>query len=200
MATILRVRASIAVNAGASTALTTFYWDSTGAALGALATESVARVRAAYAALAAIIGGGSTYTPNLLVDEIDENTGAIVNQVTAAAPAALSFTGVGNFLPLQTQALVQYQTALFIGGRRVRGRTYIPGFTASQSSAGGNLIAGATTALGNFNTALGATIVTATNQRVWHRPSRTTGTGGLSAVVATRTASPSFAVMRSRRR
>lgn len=199
MATILRTRAVIGVNAGAAQALITTYWDSTGAGIAAMATETVARVRAAFNTLSTIIGSNSTYTPNLLVDEIDENTGAIVNQVTAAAPAALAFSAAGSYLPLQTQALVSFQTATFIGGRRLRGRLYIPGLTVASSTAGGAVTPATSALLTSFNTALGTTVVTALNQRVWHRPG-IGGTGGLGVVVSTRTASSSFAVLRSRRR
>jgi hypothetical protein len=123
-----------------------------------------------------------------------------VNQVAAAAPAALSFTGTGNYLPLQTQGVAQYQTATFLGGRRLRGRSYLPGFVATTGTAGGNVAAATITAIGAYNTALGTTIVTATNQRVWHRPPVAGGVGGLSAVVSTRSAGTSFGVMRSRRK
>jgi hypothetical protein len=150
--------------------------------------------------MVALIGVGTVYTPNLIVDEIDEGTGAIVNQVAASAPAAISFTAAGSFLPLQTQGLVQFQTATFINGRRLRGRLYVPGLTTASNSVGGNVAAATITALGAFNTALGTTVVTATNQRVWHRPSPVSGTGGLSAVVSTRSVAASFGVLRSRRR
>lgn len=200
MATILRVRSVVNSASGATSALVTTYWDSTGAGLAALATESVARVRAAFNAMAAAIPSGSTYVPNLLVDEIDENTGAIVNQVTAAAPAAVTFSSASPYAPLQTQSIVQFQSATFIAGRRLRGRLYIPGVAQGAVGTTGQPTPAQQTALANFNTALGATVVTATNQRVWHRPNKVTHVGGLSAVVATRTVAASFGVLRSRRR
>jgi len=199
MATILRTRGTLSINGGASSALVTHYWDSTGAAIGALATESVARVRAGWNAVTSAVGVGCTWTPNLVVDEIDENTGGIVNQVAAAAPAAVTFGATGDFLPLQTQVILQYQSALFINGRRVRGRSYIPGLTETSNAAGGVPSAGTLTTFAAFNTALGTTILTATNQRVWHRPNAL-GVGGLSAVVTTRSVSSSYGVLRSRRR
>lgn len=199
MATILRTRGTLSVNGGAAQALVTHYWDSTGAAIGALATESVARVRAAWVAAGGAIGSACIWTPVTTVDEIDEATGAIVNQVAAATPAAVTFSGAGNYLPLQTQGIVQYSTGLFIAGRRVRGRSYIPGIVTTFSTAGGQPTAALITALSNFGAALGTTILTATNQRVWHRPNAL-GVGGLSAVVTTRNVSASFGVLRSRRR
>jgi len=199
MATFLRSRAVIGVNGGAAPALLTHYWDSAGAAVGLLATEAVARVRAACAALTTVIGSNCIYTPTLLVDEIEETNGNIVNQVLAGAPAALAFTGAGSLMPLQTQLVAQYQTGLFLNGRRVRGRSYIPGIVVGAGTAGGNPAPATLTALGAFNAALGTTIITPMTQRVWHRPN-SAGVGGLSAAVTTRTAGASFGVMRSRRR
>jgi hypothetical protein len=203
VATILRARAVVGLNTGSVACLLTTYWDSTGAGITALATEAIARVRAGFNAAASVIATGTTFTPTLLVDEVDEVTGAIVNQVAAAAPAAVSGALAATNLPLQTMGLLQFQTATFIAGRRLRGRLYIPGLTVNSVGAGSNPTAATITALAAFNTALGATVVTATNQRVWHRPKRVGGgapSGGLSAVVATRSVSPSYAVMRSRRR
>lgn len=200
MSTMLRTRATIGLNTGAIACLVTTYWDSTGAGLAAMATESVARVRAAFAALAPSIATGTTFTPNLIVDEVDENTGAIVNQVAAAAPAATSGGLAATALPAQTMLVAQYLTSSFIGGRRVRGRSYLPGFTINAVVGGGLPSAGALAGVGLWNAALGATVVTAMNQRVWHRPSPLTGTGGLSVVVTARAVNPAFAVLRSRRK
>lgn len=200
MATILRVRATIGQSSGTVPCLLTTYWDSTGAGLAALATESVARVRAAFAAMSPSLATGTSFTPNLLVDEIDENTGSIVNQVAASAPAATAGAAAGSLLPLQTMVVAQYQTATFIAGRRLRGRSYIPGLTTGAIGAGGTVVVAVINAINAWNTALGTTVVTATNQRVWHRPDPVTHVGGLSAVVASRSANTQFAVMRSRRR
>lgn len=199
MATILRTRAVVGLNSGAVQCLLTHYWDSTGAAIGALATESVARVRAGFNAAAGAISNTVIYTPVLVVDEIDEVTGNIVNQVAAAAPAATAGVSASPQLPLQTQGIVQYQTGLFIAGRRLRGRSYIPGMTVGGVTAAGLPTTATLNALAAFNTALGTTILTATNQRVWHRPNAL-GAGGLSAVVTTRSVNSQFGVLRSRRR
>ena len=201
MATILRVRSVVGLNNGAVACLVTTYWDSTGAAIGALSTEAVARVRAAFVAAAGVIANTTTYTPNLVVDEIEETTGAIVNQITAAAPAAAAGLSAGIPLPLQTMLVAQYQTATFIRGRRLRGRSYIPGVTVGSVVAGGLPAAAATNAVAAWNTALGATILTPMNQRVWSRPVKLpVFRAGLSAPVTLRTVNGAFAVLRSRRR
>ena len=201
MATILRVRSVIGLNSGAVACLVTTYWDSTGAAIGALATEAVARVRAAFNAAAGSIGNTVTYSPVLVVDEVEETTGAIVNQITAAAPAATAGLSAGLPLPLQTMMVAQYQTATFIRGRRLRGRSYIPGLTVGAMGAAGLPVAAVVNAVAAWNTALGTTILTPMNQRVWSRPVKLpVFRAGLSAPVTVRSVNGQFAVMRSRRR
>ncbi len=197
MATFLRVRATL-VNPGISgTGLITTYWDSAGGTPSALATEAVARVRAMFNSLASSFATGSVFTPNLTVDEVEETTGALVNQIAAAAPAAISFTGTGTSLPPQTQYLLRFSTATFVGGRRITGRMFLGPCLNAGMTAGGIPTAAQITALNTAAALLGTTITTPMSQRIWHRPKG--GTGGLSAVVIARQASTQYSVLRSRR-
>lgn len=198
MATFLRTRATLQLIGQSTPSLITRYWDSTGAAIGLLATEAVARDRAFFGSLSAVLTAGAIYTPNLVVDEIEETTGALVNQVAAAAPAAIAFTGSGDGIPYAMQALVRLGTNSFIGGRRVQGRQFIPGFLEASST--GNPPQPSTGLLTSIQTAanlLGTTIVTPIGQRVWHRPGG--ATPGLSVPVISRSVSPQWAVLKSRR-
>jgi len=198
MATFLRARATLQLVGQSTPSLVTSYWDSTGAAIGLLATEAVARDLAFWAALAARIVNGAIYTPNLVVDEIEETTGALVNQVAASAPAAISFTGTGDGVPFLTQGLVRFNTNSFIGGRRVQGRRFIPGcLEIDNSGTPPQPVALLTTALGTANNALGTVIATAMGQRVWHRPGPSGP--GLSVPVISRGVSNQWAVLKSRR-
>ena len=198
MATILRSRATLLLNGGAASALMTHYWDSTGATQTALATEALARVRAMLNALGSTITTGSSVTLNPVLDEVDVATGQIVNQVTGALPAAVSFTGAGDYLPLQTQAVMRFATSSFVNGRRLQGRSYVPGLNEGANSPGGNIQAAVLTTLGTAAGLLGTTVVTAMNQRVWHRAGP--GGPGVSDIVTSRSVSPSWATLRSRRK
>lgn len=198
MAVSLRTRYTLQNASGGPISLLTFYWDGTGAADAALVTEAHARVRAAYNALAARLLAGSVFAiPNPNGDFFEETTGQVVSQAAPTAlPAAIAFTNANDALPFQTQALVRYLSGTFINGRRVSGRSYIPGWT-ELDNAGGVLSATAVTALNAFNTALGTTVVTPMSQRVWHRPG---GAGpGLTVPVLSRSASGAWSVLRSRR-
>ena len=196
MATFLRARNTLTIGAAGPQCLLTTYWDSTGAAVGALATEAMARVRAAWAALANAIPSSSTLSFDPLLDEIEESNGNIVGQVAGTLPAAVTFTNANDPLPYQTQALVRLDTGVYIGGRRLKGRIFIPGASEDRNTAGAP-IAAYLTQLNSFATALGTTVVTPMNQRVWHRP--VNGFGGLSQPVISRTVSGQWAVLKSRR-
>lgn len=203
MATFYRTRAVLAVNAGASSSLLTYYWDSTGGTPTAVVTEAHARVRAFWNSFAAQIGSNSTLTINPVADEVEETNGQIVNQQVGTLPAAVVFTSAGEYLPMQTQALLKLGTSIFRDGRRVSGRQFIPGLTEPANTAGGQPLASVMTALGTAAALLGTTVVTPINQRVWSRPRAADAThsarSGLSVVVTSRTTGASWAVLKSRR-
>lgn len=198
MAQILRTRWQFQTSAGGPLALLTYYWDGTGAADTALVTEAHARVRAFWNSLAARVYSGATLIfafPD--GDFIEETTGDIVSQATGSAPAGVTFTGTGDVMPLQTQGLLRLRTGTFIGGRRLVGKQYLPGWTEGQNDILGTPTATWVTGVNTAAALLSTTVVTPLNQRVWHRPG---GVGpGTSAIVSSRTASGQWAVLRSRR-
>lgn len=197
MATFLRTRTTITLNAGASTALLTYYWDSTGAVQTALVTEAMARVRAFWQSLQGNVVSNAAISFNPVADEVEETTGQIVGQVVGTLPAALSFTGTGDYLPLQTQAVMRLTTGTFIRGRRLQGRQFLPGISETLNSAGGNPSPAFVTAINTAGALLGTTVVTPMNQRVWSRPGP--GFTGLTSIVTGRVGSASWGVLRSRR-
>jgi hypothetical protein len=69
------------------------------------------------------------------VQTVDEAT----NEVTAVdsfATADHVGTAAGDILPYTTQGLIQLKTSVFIGGRQLRGRIYVPAPTETLNSAG----------------------------------------------------------------
>lgn len=198
MATIYRTRYQFQDTSGGPIGLLTYYWDSAGATPAALVTEAHARVRAAWAALSTVIASGSTLAFTFpAADEIEETTGQIVAQQVGTLPSAVTFTSTGDLLPRSTQALVRFQTGTFVNGRRLQGHQFIPGWTENSNSGLAALQPSATGALANYNLALGTTVVTAMNQRVWHRPGGVAP--GQSAIVSSRTVSGQWATLKSRR-
>jgi hypothetical protein len=68
---------------------------------------------------------------------IESSTGETVSVGTIAG-SSVTMTGGGDALPQQIQALIRMYTNVFIGGRRLRGRIFIPGqLEANNLTTGG---------------------------------------------------------------
>lgn len=204
MATFFRTKGTLNVAGIGNLCLITHYWDSTGASPAAIVTEALARVRAQFNAMAAVIAGSSVLTLTAAADEIEETDGQIVGQTVGTLPAAVVFTTAGQVMPAQNQGILALSTGTFINGRRLQGRQYIPGFTVGANTANGTLATTTQNAINAGAVLLGTTVVTPINQRVWHRPLLNPLTGavinpGLSAIVTSRAARSTWSVLRSRR-
>lgn len=120
-------------------------------------------------------------------------TGGVVDPTSAAEP-----------LPWASQGLLRLSTNTFLGGRRVRGRVFIPGFTEAAQDAG---IPSATTQTAIAN--MGATLIAPTEPTlvVYSRPRPAdpdadppvAARDGFASVVEGTTAWNKWAVLRSRR-
>jgi hypothetical protein len=125
------------------------------------------------------------------VPNIDPATG----QITAmfSAPTALvDFSNASEVLPFTSQALIRWRTGDFVGGRELRGRTFIPGTVETDSIDG----------------TLNGTYVSALNLAASNLLSAATGAGGLviwsptngvASLVTSASTWEQFAVLRSRR-
>lgn len=69
------------------------------------------------------------------VSVIDEATGLTVG-VESTADLVVTFTGVTERLPPANQILVRWQTGLFPSGRQVMGKTFVPGVSEANATAG----------------------------------------------------------------
>lgn len=67
-----------------------------------------------------------------LVSETGEVTG-----VESTDPFTSNGSATGDALPLTTQGLIRWRTGIFVGGREIRGRTFIPGPVESLNDANG---------------------------------------------------------------
>lgn len=123
---------------------------------------------------------------------VDDSTGAIVG-VESGTGAAVAGTETASALPPANQALIHWLTGSFIGGRQIRGRTFIPGLCTDQTGSTGQLVAGART---DYSDAAGALITNSSSPGPLRVFSRRNGT---SAVVQTATVPIVVSVMRSRR-
>jgi len=69
------------------------------------------------------------------VEEVDPTSGNITD-VFPGATVVKVFQNSGEVLPQSLQALVRVRTGIYVGGREVRGRIFIPGLSEAQSATG----------------------------------------------------------------
>lgn len=122
------------------------------------------------------------------VEVIDSETGQLVNAI-ATDPWDVQGTASGSLASRATQGLIQWRTAQFVNGRRLRGRTFIPGVLSADGASG---IPG-----GTYITALQAGIAVLEGQGfvIYSTAHRTFGI----VPVGASSAWEQFAVLRSRR-
>lgn len=111
----------------------------------------------------------------------------------ATARNGVGTVSTGQVVPDATQILVQWLTNVVVNGRVVRGRTYIPG-TSTANVTAGNL---APTVRSSFQTDANAFVAACPSFRVWHRP--TNKVGGVAVGVSAATCWGEFAIQRRRR-
>lgn len=85
-----------------------------------------------WANLSGVISSEVSWTVEGEVAAISPGTGEIEN-VFNVAPASRSGSATGQPLPWMSQGLVRWETGAYMGGRRLRGRTFIPGATEDDS-------------------------------------------------------------------
>lgn len=125
---------------------------------------------------------------------VDDFTGNLLS-VSSATPRVPVFSATGAPLPRSQQALCRWATQTYIGGRRLRGRTFVPGvMTANMTE--GRPDPSVVAAYG----VVGQALVTdsATQLVVWHRPDDS-GSNGSSHLVTDASFWSEYAVLRSRR-
>lgn len=158
------------------------------------ATNGSVAVRAFFGELITLIPDEVTVTVDPVYQIIDEVTGQITGEGTVSpAPQVLNGTYAGGW-SRQIGALVEWVTASFIAGRRLRGRTYLVPLGAVGDSDGTLSSGTVATIESSF-----VQIVDATEDfRVWHRP--VNGSGGSSAAITSAILRDKAAVLNSRQR
>ena len=123
---------------------------------------------------------------------------AIVNAADGAVTAAVATTtslGTGSLpgaqLPRASQGLIRWLTGVYVAGRQVRGRTFVPGLTEDANTTDGILVPATAATID----AACATLIGSANAdlEVWSRSL------GQSNVATVGTTWAEFAVLRSRR-
>lgn len=198
MTVIIRTSAQITGSVMATPGFTSLWWvPGTVGGSTADASDCLDRFRDIWGAFSAHISNQLTFIYDPICVAVEATTGVLTGAFAGTLPGPTAGGGAGDALPRQTQGLGRLSTSSVIGGRRVRGRLFLPGpLEADNTSAGvpsSTYVSDAVAAVASILPA-GAT---ASAPCIWHRP--TGGAGGASPLITGVSASPSWSVLRSRR-
>ena len=182
---IYRVRAAATGSTGGPWMGTWFFDSAAGTPL-----QAATAVRTFLDAIKAQFRNSITWTWDAVVDTLS-TAGTLLSSTAISPPANVTGTGTGDMLPPATQGRVIWQTGTIVNGRRLVGRTFIPGMIAGTQTATGAVQPATITAV---NTAANA-LATAANcdMVVWSR-AHATAVGITSGAMDS-----DFSVLRSRR-
>jgi hypothetical protein len=166
--------------------LSTHYFD----AAGGTPLQAVTAERAFWLALVPQITNQVTAQVQGVVDTLGLS-GTLEASDSVTPPSVVTGTGTGDCLPVASQGCIKWQTGAIIGGRRLVGKTFIPGMIAGTQTHQGNVQPATITAVG---TACAALISDANSQLVvWSRASSGSATAVSGALLSR------FSVLRTRR-
>lgn len=107
----------------------------------------------------------------------------------AVSESVVTGADANDAVPNAAMALVRWRTGVYVAGREIRGRTFIPGFTENSVDANGNISSTAQSAI-----EAGANLMAAGTDLCVYSPTR-----GSAAQVTNATVWSEFAILRSRR-
>lgn len=143
--------------------------------------------------------GGLTTSTSVAVSgevrHIDEATGALLGVLTVTPPAPSQGTVSEPAAADATQYLLRWTTGQVVGGRLLRGRTFIPGVPLT-SIQNGNVAATIKT---SFDTDIASWLSATPGLVIWHRPKLIPASAGVAHPVTGGTVWTEFGVQRGRR-
>jgi hypothetical protein len=137
---------------------------------------------------------GQTITVPGTGEVIEDTTGELLDVWTAAGGGTVVGTA-GGVVAGGVGACVSWNTGGIIGGRRLRGRTFLVPLSSTAYESNGTLTSSALTAIGAFANGLMASGPLA----VWHRPTSAGGSDGNSYGVISNRIRDKVAFLSSRR-
>lgn len=129
------------------------------------------------------------------VDTIEATNGELTDTVGVTAPAVVTGSDSSRYAAV-AGACVSWRTGAFVGGRRVRGRTFLVPAGGQMLQADGTID---TTFIGFIQSAANTLIAAAPELTVWHRPTSHAAANGSQHPVAAATISDQTAFLSSRR-
>ena len=132
MTDMWRVKTRITIPDG-STGFSQQYF---GTDTGLLTENAVAAVHDFWNGIKSYLSSGVSVKVDGIVDVVNDATGQITGIIDTGETLVVGGSDEGDVLPAQTQLIVGLRTGVYVGGREIRGRIFIPGFTEANSSAG----------------------------------------------------------------
>jgi len=165
--------------------LSTMHFDEA----GGTAQQCVNAVGTFWAAVDAFIDSEVDWETEVDVEQVNPVNGQVTGLVsTTRANATGGVTG--EALPVASQGLMRWRTGVFVAGREIRGRTFIPGLTELANDNGRPVAA----AISGFNSAAIGLITDANSVfQIWSKAN------GQAQNVSAGSAWSEFAILRSRR-
>jgi hypothetical protein len=111
--------------------LTTTYFDD----IAGTAPNANAALGAFLVAVRSLVSTTISMATLSQVDQVDATTGHVTSSV-GVTPVSTTGTGAGDVLPPASQGLCQLFTGVYLNGRQVRGRLFLPGMLESNSTLG----------------------------------------------------------------
>jgi hypothetical protein len=160
----------------------------------AFGTDATVEVAAFFNAIKAFFPSGVSWNVPSSGDVVDEVTGLITGAWTAGTAASIVGTGAGAYAA-GTGVYVRWQTGGIVGGRRVKGRTFLCPLIVSAYQTDGTIL---DASLATMNTAVN-TLAAAGKLNIWHRPTAKGANDGSTHLVTAGSGPDHVTSLRSRR-
>ncbi|HKY46314.1 MAG TPA: hypothetical protein VJM50_24690 [Pyrinomonadaceae bacterium] len=137
-----------------------------GSGSSAEAQTAVDNCSTLWSAVDAFQTSGQLWATDPVVFDVDPVTGNTIGTFTTAPASGIGAIG-GDALPPASQMLIHWRTGVYIGGREVRGKTFVPGLTEAANESGGRPVATTVTGIKNAADAMNA--LTSVPLGIWSR-------------------------------
>lgn len=187
MATLRRVR-TVFLGVPGTPWYSNMYFDGS----GSTTDQQVDAVRDFWTALAGVMDNAVGMTIEGDCARIDDATGQVIG-IDSTAALTVSGGSASQALPVATQGILNTFTSVFVGGRQLRGKVFIPGLIITQADTAGAPAAGFKSTLLTAGNALMTAADAFGNWKVWSRRN------GVSSDITAVSTPSIFGVLRSRR-
>jgi len=155
---------------------------------------ALAAIRAFFNSISGVFPTGLTWSFPNSGDVFESTTGVLTGGWSDTAVSNVTGAGVSTYAA-GTGAFVRWQTGAIVGGRRLRGRTFLAPMDKDSYDASGTIVDSRVTTM---QTAANTLVATGT-MNVWHRPTTPGGSDGALHVVTAATVADQVTALRSRR-